>query len=173
MPPTQLSRGAVLVGLALIAPGGPGCSPAMPPSVKHALAGGAAPEFEGVSTNDHDVRVPGRARTRVTVVGFWASWCETCQAAMPVLADLWRDKRGDGVMVIGVSVDESERHAIAMAQELRLSFPVLLDPGQRVSSRYGVRQVPLTFVVDRAGTVRWVGRDPELARQAALAVLAE
>jgi cytochrome c biogenesis protein CcmG, thiol:disulfide interchange protein DsbE len=150
-----------------------GCSATMPPSIAHPLAGGSAPEFEGVSTSDRDVRVPGRGRTKVTVVGFWASWCATCQAAMPVLADLYRDKRTDGVMVVGVSLDESEGSATSMAHELDLSFPVMLDPGQRVATTYGVSQIPLTFVVDRGGRVRWVGRDPKQARQAALAVLAE
>jgi cytochrome c biogenesis protein CcmG/thiol:disulfide interchange protein DsbE len=117
------------------------------------------------------VGIPGSDRTRVTVVDFWASWCEACQSTMPVLDSLWRSKRRDGVMVIGVSVDDSEAVAASAARQLGASFPIVADPG--LASAYGVARIPLTFVVDRKGTVRWVGRDPGSIEQAALYVLYE
>jgi thiol-disulfide isomerase/thioredoxin len=110
---------------------------------------------------------------KVTVVDFWASWCQGCQESIPALDALYRDKRGDGLSVIGVSVDERRDDAYAMAQSLGASFPIVVDQDARLLSRYRVAQVPLTFVVDRNGTVRWVGRDPGEVRRAALVVLAE
>jgi cytochrome c biogenesis protein CcmG/thiol:disulfide interchange protein DsbE len=150
------------------------CGPGtMPPSMPHPLDGVRAPAFEGVSTLDRDVGVPGRALTKVTVVDFWASWCDACQVSLPALDDLWQRHRHDGLMVIGVSVDEHEDDATAAMQRLHASFPVLLDPAQRLATRYGVAQIPLTFVIDRAGNVRWVGREPSEARRAAEVLLAE
>ena len=139
----------------------------------HPLSGDVAPEFEAVSTSGRDVRIPGRSLTKVTVVGFWASWCPTCQATMPRLADLYNDTKGDGVLVVGVSEDETETAAVAGARDLGLSFPVVMDSSQSLASRYGASKVPLTFVVDRAGRVRWVGRAPGQARAAVRAVLGE
>jgi cytochrome c biogenesis protein CcmG/thiol:disulfide interchange protein DsbE len=143
----------------------------MPPSARHPLAGDAAPEFQRVALSAREVGIPGGDRTRVTVIDFWASWCTACEETIPVLDELWRDRKRDGVMVIGVSVDESPDEAASAAERLGASFPIVVD--QRLAGRYAVAQIPLTFVVDRRGTVRWVGRDPSAMRQAVLYVLYE
>ncbi|XYH97082.1 TlpA family protein disulfide reductase [Sorangium sp. So ce1128] len=151
-----------------------GCGPgAMPASVRHPLVGSAAPEFHAESTSAVTVGVPGTRRTRVTVIDFWASWCASCSRTMPALDRLWRDRKADGVAVIGVNVDDSEAAAEAAAYELGATFPIVADLDQRLTGTYGVAQVPLTFVVDGAGTVRWVGRDPEGARRAVDVLLSE
>ena len=77
------------------------------------------------------------------------------------------------MVVIGVSVDEVPEAATDAARRLRATFPIVSDPRMRIAASYHVGQIPLTFVVDRAGTVRWVGRDPGAVRQAVDAVLAE
>jgi len=145
----------------------------MPPSMPHPLQGGAAPEFESEATGMRTVGVPGGYRTRVIVIDFWASWCPACSTTLPALDDLYRDRREDGVMVIGVSVDETQGAAEATARNLGATFPIVNDPYQRIAGQYGVAEVPLTFVIDGAGTVRWIGRDPESARHAVDVVLAE
>jgi len=163
-------RGLPLPAAIVLASCGAG---AVPPSLAHPLAGAAAPEFQRESTDAREVGVPGSDRTKATIVDFWASWCGACQETMPALDKLWRDRREEGLMVIGVSVDEVPDEAVAMAEHLGASFPVVLDPHQRLAATYGVAKVPLTFVVDRVGTVRWVGRDPSAARRAVDVLLAE
>ncbi len=151
-----------------------GCGPgAIPPSMPHPLAGNAAPAFETESTDDDYVSVPAAGATRVTVLDFWASWCAACSQTIPALDAIWRDHKAHGVMVIGVSVDEAEGAADARARQLGASFPIVSDPWQRIAGSYGVAQVPLTFVIDGQGRVRWVGRSPERARQAVDYLLAE
>src|SRR4029453_16103313 len=93
------------IGLALASLLAAGCGPGtMPASLGHSLVGNVAPEFSESSTSEADVSVPGGPVTKVTVVDFWASWCETCKQSMPMLDELYRDRRAKGVMVIGVSV---------------------------------------------------------------------
>lgn len=164
----------IMAVMALAAVGALGCGPAsMPASSRHPLAGGPAPEFRGTSTKGRDVSVPGVGRTKATLVCFWASWCPTCQGALPGLDAIWLDHKRDGLMFIGVSVDDSEKHAVSMAAELGTSFPIVMDDGQRLMSQYSVGKVPMLFVIDQTGTVRWTGRDPSAARDAVEAVLAE
>lgn len=145
----------------------------MPPSVGHSLIGNPAPVFHEMATQDRDVGLPGSPRTRVTVVDFWASWCTSCRDSIPALSDLYADKREDGVMVIGVSVDESADDALLLAQHLHAKFPVVLDPHMRLAGSYRVGNIPLTFVIDRHGIVRWIGRDPGDVRRAVNVVLSE
>ena len=150
-----------------------GCTGTMPASIGHSMLGNPAPEFHEMATADRDVGLPGSPRTRVTVVDFWASWCVGCQESIPALNDLYNDKREDGVMVIGVSVDESADDALMLGQHLHAKFPIVLDPHMRIAGNYRVGNIPLTFVIDRHGIVRWIGRDPADARRAVNVVLAE
>jgi len=145
----------------------------VPSSLPHPLAGGHAPEFREFDIDERDVGVPGGMRTKVTVIDFWASWCGGCQETIPFMDAMYRDKKEDGLMVIGVSVDEHGDDAISFARTLRTSFPIVLDPGMRIAGSYGVGQVPLTFVIDRRGIVRWVGRSPGDAQAAVNALLSE
>jgi len=90
---------------------------------------------------------------------------------MPAYQSLYEDRRQDKVLVVGVSVDESQQAALRFTREIGAQFPIVMDSSQRLAHRYGVYEIPLTFVLDRQGTVRWVGRDPDDAREAADAVL--
>ena len=145
----------------------------MPPSFQHPLAGAPAPAMGELGGEGGEVGIWHGVPTRATVVDFWASWCQGCQESIPALDALYRDKRSEGLNVVGVSVDERRDDAYAMAQALHATFPIVVDQNSRLLSEYRVGQVPLTFVVDRAGTVRWVGRDPSAVRRAVEVVLAE
>ncbi len=90
---------------------------------------------------------------------------------MPVLDDFYQSYKRDGVLVIGVSVDATEGEAELAARSMGTGFPIVVDAG--LASAYGVSRIPLTFVVDKHGTVRWAGRDPSDAKQAALFLLNE
>lgn len=149
------------------------CVGSMPPSLNHPLAGAPAPAMPDLHGESTEVGIVRGAPTKVTVVDFWASWCQGCQESLPALDALYRDRRGDGLAVIGVSVDERRDDAFATAQALHATFPIVVDQDARLLQKYRVAQVPLTFVVDRAGTVRWVGRDPAAVRRAVEVVLAE
>jgi cytochrome c biogenesis protein CcmG/thiol:disulfide interchange protein DsbE len=163
-------RAGALAGLLGLSSCGAG---SMPPGLQHPLAGAQAPAMGELGGDSGEVGIWHGAPTRATVVDFWASWCQGCQESIPALDALYRDKRGDGLNVVGVSVDERRADAYAMAQALHASFPIVVDQDARLLQSYRVAQVPLTFVVDRGGTVRWVGRDPGAVRRAVEVVLAE
>lgn len=146
----------------------------MPPSLDHPLAGALAPPFEAATMQETDVEVPSKSpRLRATLIDFWASWCDECTRTMPQIEAIWRDRKDDGLQVIGVSLDESEDAAASAASSLGATFPIVFDPRMGVGGRYRVGAIPLAFVVDRGGTVRFVGRDPASLRRAVDAVLAE
>lgn len=158
------TRSLLLAGLVVLTTS---CGSAtMPPSLRHALFEKTAPSL-GEST-------PARGLSqgpRATVVDFWASWCPTCTRTLPLLDTLYREHEGDGVLVVGVAVDEDPRKAEAFHGRFA-SFPLILDPEQRLAARFGVAQVPLTFVLDGDDVVRWVGRDPADVERAVRAILA-
>lgn len=67
---------------------------------------------------------------------------------------LYTQLRGRDFEILAVSEDEDEQAAVgALARELRLTFPVLIDPERQVGFRYRVWGYPESFIIDRNGFV--------------------
>ena len=148
-------------------------APRMPGSSGHPLDGGEAPRFSVQSQAARDVGVPGSPTTRVTVLDFWASWCVPCVRSLPGMERLYRSHHAEGLQVIGVNIDEEASVAEQAAADAGTTFPVVHDPQGRVARSYGIRSIPMTFVIDGQGIVRWSGRDPEAMRVAVETLLLE
>lgn len=97
-------------------------------------------------------------RGQVVVLNVWTSWCRPCRAEMPALNRVYEDKRARGLVVLGVNstIQDSETNARAFANEMGVSFPLVLDRDGAVTSRYRVQALPTTFVLDRQGVIRSV-----------------
>lgn len=165
---TLLPAALGVSSLGLAATGCGGTTGQLPRSLPHPLAGMPAPDFQAHSAVSTDlVSVPGSPETTVvTVVDFWASWCEACLVGMPALEHLYRRNRDRGVDVVGVSVDDEPRNALGTVMSLQTTFPVVIDKHGRIQGAYAVAKIPTTFVIDRNGMVRWVGRDPAVMERA-------
>ncbi len=92
-----------------------------------------------------------RARGKVVIVNFWASWCHECRPEMPALQQLHREFAPRGLAVIGVNAREEAAVVRRYAKELGLTFPLILDQDGKINTLYGVVGVPATFVVGRDG----------------------
>ena len=90
-------------------------------------------------------------RGKVVVVNFWATWCLECRSEMPVLERLYRELGSQGLAVVAVNVRESTETVRHFAEELRLTFPLLLDHDGKINASYGVIGLPTTFLVGRDG----------------------
>ena len=70
------------------------------------------------------------------------------------MEELYHRLKGRDFAMIAVSEDENGSAVVApFVTQNRLSFPVLLDPEGRLSTRYGATGYPETFIIDRAGQV--------------------
>jgi peroxiredoxin len=88
-------------------------------------------------------------------VNFWATWCQPCTLEMPSLEALWQRYRDRGLVVLGVSVDRGAPKTLLepYVRNLKLTFPILLDPDSRTSDRWRVTALPWTFLVRPGGEV--------------------
>jgi thiol-disulfide isomerase/thioredoxin len=93
---------------------------------------------------------------RVVVLDFWASWCAPCKASFPMLGALQREWGGEGVTVLGVSVDEKKSAYEAFLARLQPPFVTVRDAQQRLVQRVRVPKMPTTYLIDRKGVVRFV-----------------
>lgn len=94
-------------------------------------------------------------RGKVVLLNFWATWCGPCKIEMPAMERLYRSfNRGD-FEILAVSTDAQGAAVTRPFQkETGFTFPVLHDADFRIGLRYGARQLPMTFLIDRKGIIR-------------------
>lgn len=99
-------------------------------------------------------------RGKVVMINFWATWCPPCLEEMPVMERLYRQHREAGFVMVAVSVDSEPRAVPPFLADRRFTFSVGLDPKMELANRYGVRGLPSSFIVDRAGNLHAVAFGP-------------
>jgi DsbE subfamily thiol:disulfide oxidoreductase len=112
----------------------------------------AAPDFTLPNAGGRKVSLKDY-RGKVVFLNFWATWCESCREEMPSMERLYREFKDKGLEIVAVNVKEKPRDALAFAKELKLTYPVLLDPEGEVGLLYGAFGLPATYLIDRKGVV--------------------
>jgi cytochrome c biogenesis protein CcmG, thiol:disulfide interchange protein DsbE len=133
----------------------------LPPVVGYtpnrSLVGNPAPDFTLQSPDGKSIQL-STLRGRWVFLNFWATWCPPCRQEMPTFQRLLDGGFGpaqDRVTVLAVDLLESADKVNTFMNELDLSIPVALDSDGAVNRLYGVIQLPVTFVIDPAGNVRY------------------
>jgi peroxiredoxin len=124
----------------------------------YALLGQAAPDFALHAVAGDNVRL-SEHRGEVVVLNFWSSRCTSCRTQLAALNRSFGTYRSAGLSVYGVGVDDDPVQAEDFARTARVNFALLLDPAKTVSRSYQVDNLPMTVLIDRSGTVRYVLRD--------------
>ena len=89
-------------------------------------------------------------RGKVVLVNFWATWCDPCRREMPDLETLYRRFKNQGLLVLAISDDDAGKVKQLIVGK-RFTYPVLLDPGRKVTDLFRVEGIPKSFVYDREG----------------------
>lgn len=107
-----------------------------------------------LETLDHGRFYLNRHQGRVTVLVFWATWCVHCKQELRALSGLARSVSEKGLTLAGVCTDPEN---LSLVREtvtgLPLVFPILLDQGERLFKRWGLRGLPSTVLVGPHGKV--------------------
>lgn len=119
------------------------------------MEGHEAPDFALKSSTGQNLRL-SEFRGDVVMINFWATWCGPCRQEMPHLDDLYARYQRVGFNLLAVNIDDDSSRAMNMIEELGVNFPVLFDARKQVSELYEVEAMPVTVIVDREGTVRYV-----------------
>lgn len=89
---------------------------------------------------------------KVTLVNFWASWCDPCREEFPHMAELYREFPRDQFAVVAISDDVDPARLRAFAARFDPPFPVLAGSG-RMRATYRYRGLPYSVLLDRQGRV--------------------
>ncbi|HSO35808.1 MAG TPA: TlpA disulfide reductase family protein [Labilithrix sp.] len=143
-----------------------GCGGAPPPGPQPVAAASSEPgpgpdvgaPAPGLSMKAIDGSTVTLARGKVTLVVFWATWSEPDKKELIKLQELHARLGPGTVAVIAVAVDDEPAHLAEFAQTYGLRFPIAWDAGRRVAESYRPSAEPSTYVIDRAGIIRFVHR---------------
>jgi peroxiredoxin len=137
-----------------------GCTPrggaavAPLPVIDHPLRGSPAPDFSLVARGGAAASLAAYAG-KVVLVDFWATWCEPCRSSFPEYQALV-GRYGDRVAVLGISEDDEEQGIDGFADETGARFPLAWDGDKSVAQRYQITGMPMLFIIDQRGLVRFV-----------------
>jgi peroxiredoxin len=119
---------------------------------KVVVAGDRAPDFE-IRTDDGRTLTRSDFGGKLLVLHFWATWCPPCVREFPSLSAFQKQFAGQGVVVVGVSVDQNAKAYHDFLKRMNVSFATARDPEARISANYGTFQFPETYIINQDGKV--------------------
>jgi thiol-disulfide isomerase/thioredoxin len=100
-----------------------------------------------------------RDDVKLVLIDFWATWCEPCKAAMPHLEDIYQEFKDQGLAAAVITIDVNnstlERMIKADVAHLGVTYPIPWDFESKVKSFYGIGAIPVTYLVDKDGKIRY------------------
>ena len=95
-------------------------------------------------------------RGKIVFLNFWTTWCPTCITEMPSMEKLHRKLLGKNFAMVTVNIRESASQVKNFFEKYKLTFTALLDTTGEVSTDFGIRSIPTTFILDKSGQI--IGR---------------
>lgn len=114
--------------------------------------GQPAPNFKVISTAGQTISQENY-RGHVLILDFFATWCQPCRQSIPHLVEMNRKYGRQGLQILGLSVDEDGEEAVtSFTDEFRINYPLALA-GVSTTLAFGVRSVPVMYLVDKKGII--------------------
>jgi thiol-disulfide isomerase/thioredoxin len=91
----------------------------------------------------------------VTLLVFWATWCQPCLMEMPTLVKLHDKYRDRKFRVVSINVDDPEGQKVkSIARDFGINYPVLIGNEEIMKQFGGITALPTSFLIGRDGRIR-------------------
>jgi peroxiredoxin len=100
-------------------------------------------------------------RGKVVMLQFTASWCGVCRKEMPFIEEeIWLPGKEKGLVVIGIDRDEPESTVLKFRDDMKITYPLALDPGADIFGLYARKEAGVTrnIIIDRKGRIIFLTR---------------
>lgn len=98
---------------------------------------------------------------KVVMLQFTASWCSVCRTEMPFIEkDIWNEKKAAGLVVLGIDRDEPLDKVVKFKKDIKISYPLVLDPGADIFGLFAQKEAGVTrnVIIDRSGKIIFLTR---------------
>ena len=90
-------------------------------------------------------------RGKVVLLNFWASWCVPCREEMPAMERLYQEYKDKNFTILAVAVKDRRQATVDFVKELKITYPIALDPDAKVGQEYGAFGLPATYIIGPKG----------------------
>lgn len=106
-------------------------------------------DFSLKDTENRTVSFSQISGKSLTIVDFWATWCQPCIRSMPRLVDLSEAYQDQGVSFVGISVDSPRNLSKVkpFARSMGIQYPILLDSSGELMGELNVTAVPTLLII--------------------------
>lgn len=93
---------------------------------------------------------------KVIIMNIWATWCPPCHDETPDFVELYNQYKEDGLLILGVSIDEQGRSVVEpFMEKYEVNYPMIIDDGT-VMDKYGPTMgMPTSYILDKEGNLRY------------------
>lgn len=116
--------------------------------------GDATPAFALRDTTERQFKLPADAKGKVLILHFWGSTCSYCREEIKILTKLHAEFKGE-LFPLSINVGEPLLTVTKFIDQLEPNYPVLLDSEASVAKQFGIFGIPVTYIADREGTIRF------------------
>jgi cytochrome c biogenesis protein CcmG, thiol:disulfide interchange protein DsbE len=120
--------------------------------------GAPVPEIHVESLAGKDLGIDD-FRGKVVLLDVWASWCAPCKQELPMLDDMAKRLRAQGVEVevLAVSIDQERANLVKFLKARpHWALTIAHDPKGAIADRLAPEKMPTSYVIDRQGIIRYV-----------------
>lgn len=122
--------------------------------------GDMAPDFVIKEAGGKSYRLSD-LRGKIVMLQFTASWCGVCRTEMPFIEkEIWTPGKKSGLAVVGIDRDEPVEKVLKFGEDMKISYPLALDPGADIFGLFALKEAGVTrnVVIDRNGRIIFVTR---------------
>lgn len=117
--------------------------------------GKKCPEITGKTPEGKELKLSS-VKGKVTLIDFWASWCQPCRMENPNVVALYERFHGKGFEIFAISLDkEKEAWVQAIAADKLTWYHIsdLKDWKSKYVEEFGVQAIPQTYLLDEKGVI--------------------
>jgi peroxiredoxin len=92
-------------------------------------------------------------RGKIVFINFWTTWCLACVVEMPSMEKLHQKFKDKDFIMLAINLQESASKVKQFFKEYELTFMALLDTTGDVGVGFGIRSIPMTFILDKRGRI--------------------
>ena len=119
------------------------------------------PDFEMTLADGKTVKTSD-LKGKVVMLQFTASWCSVCRKEMPhIEKDIWqKHKSNKNFALYGIDLDEPLDKVKKFAEDIKVTYPLALDPGGKIFYTFAEKNAGVTrnVIVDKTGKMVYLTR---------------